>query len=45
MRFAPYFNYLNFIFFTKRIEMFVECIPDGCDNGYDNITAGCAIKS
>ena len=37
--------YLNFIFFTKRIEGFVECIPDYCGNGNDNITAGCAIKN
>lgn len=36
---------LNFIFLTKRIERFLECIPDDWGNGYDNVTVGCTIEN
>jgi protein gp37 len=36
---------LNFIFLTKRIERFMECIPDGWNDGYDNVTVGCTIEN
>ena len=36
---------LHFIFLTKRIERFMDCIPEDWDNGYDNITVGCTIEN
>ncbi|MGL4772191.1 MAG: DUF5131 family protein [Clostridium sp.] len=36
---------LNFIFLTKRIERFKECIPHDWGNGYDNVTVGCTIEN
>lgn len=34
---------LNFIFLTKRIERFMECIPGDWADGYDNVTIGCTV--
>jgi protein gp37 len=36
---------LNFLFLTKRIERFMQCIPDDWNSGYDNITVGCTIEN
>lgn len=36
---------LHFIFLTKRIERFMECIPDDWKDGYDNVTVGCTIEN
>lgn len=36
---------LNFLFLTKRIERFAQCIPDDWNEGYDNITVGCTIEN
>ncbi|EQB89096.1 protein gp37 [Clostridium punense] len=36
---------LNFIFLTKRIERFTQCIPSDWGNGYDNVTVGCTVEN
>ncbi|MDD3369166.1 MAG: DUF5131 family protein [Lachnospiraceae bacterium] len=36
---------LHFIFLTKRIERFAECIPEDWQDGYDNVTVGCTIEN
>lgn len=36
---------LNFIFLTKRIERFADCIPDDWGEGYGNVTVGCTVES
>jgi len=36
---------LNFIFLTKRIERFLQCIPNDWNNGYDNVTVGCTVEN
>lgn len=36
---------LHFIFLTKRIERFLECIPQDWGSGYDNVTVGCTIEN
>jgi len=36
---------LHFIFLTKRIERFMDCIPADWGNGYDNVTVGCTIEN
>ncbi|MGO5051026.1 DUF5131 family protein [Lachnospiraceae bacterium LCP25S3_G4] len=36
---------LHFIFLTKRMERFSECIPHDWGNGYDNVTVGCTIEN
>jgi len=36
---------LHFIFLTKRIERFTDCIPDDWGNGYDNVTVGCTVEN
>ena len=36
---------LNFIFLTKRIERFMQCIPKDWNNGYDNVTVGCTVEN
>lgn len=36
---------LHFIFLTKRIERFYECIPDDWAEGYSNVTIGCTIEN
>ena len=36
---------LNFIFLTKRIERFLQCIPNDWNYGYDNVTVGCTVES
>lgn len=36
---------LHFVFLTKRIERFADCIPNDWDEGYDNVTVGCTIEN
>ncbi len=36
---------LHFIFLTKRIERFIDCIPDDWGTGYENVTVGCTIEN
>lgn len=36
---------LHFIFLTKRIERFMDCIPDDWGKGYDNVTVGCTVEN
>lgn len=36
---------LHFIFLTKRIERFMECIPEDWKDGYDNVTVGCTVEN
>ena len=34
---------LDFLFLTKRIERFVDCVPDDWGDGYKNVTVGCTV--
>lgn len=36
---------LHFIFLTKRIERFMDCIPYDWGNGYTNVTVGVSIEN
>lgn len=36
---------LHFIFLTKRIERFAQCVPKDWGNGWDNVTVGCTIEN
>ncbi len=36
---------LHFLFLTKRIERFMDCIPPDWGHGYDNVTVGCTIEN
>lgn len=36
---------LHFIFLTKRIERFMDCIPNDWGEGYDNVTVSCTIEN
>lgn len=36
---------LNFLFLTKRIERFTECIPNDWNDGYDNVIVGCTVEN
>lgn len=36
---------LHFIFLSKRIDRFMDCIPDDWGNGYDNVTVGCTVEN
>ena len=36
---------LHFLFLTKRIERFIDCIPDDWGEGYDNVTVGCTVEN
>lgn len=38
-------NDLHFIFLTKRIERFINCIPDDWGEGYENVTVGCSVEN
>lgn len=35
----------NFLFLTKRIDWFLQIIPEDWKNGYDNIIIGCTIEN
>lgn len=36
---------LHFIFLTKRIERFMDCVPTDWNDGYDNVTVGCTVEN
>lgn len=36
---------LHFLFLTKRIERFMDCIPEDWGDGYDNVTVGCTVEN
>lgn len=36
---------VNFTIITKRIERFLECIPDDWEDGYDNVAIFCTIEN
>lgn len=36
---------LWFYFFTKRIDRFMECIPEDWGDGYDNVLVGCTVEN
>ena len=36
---------LHFLFLTKRIERFLDCIPHDWKDGYENVTVGCTIEN
>lgn len=36
---------LEFVFLTKRIERFMQCIPQDWGDGYDNVTVGCTVEN
>lgn len=35
----------TFLFLTKRIERFMECIPEDWNDGYDNVVVCCTIEN
>ena len=36
---------LHFLFLTKRIERFPDCIPPDWGEGYDNVIVGCTVEN
>lgn len=36
---------LQFLFLTKRINRFLQCIPSDWEDGYDNVTVGCTVEN
>lgn len=36
---------LNFLFLTKRIHRFMDCIPEDWGEGYGNVTVGCTVEN
>lgn len=34
-----------FYFFTKRIERFMDCVPEDWGDGYDNVLVGCTCEN
>lgn len=36
---------LNFLFLTKRIERFMDCVPEDWGDGYDNVAVGCTAEN
>ncbi len=36
---------LHFLFLTKRIERFMDCVPADWGDGYDNVTVGCTVEN
>ncbi|MDD3919693.1 MAG: DUF5131 family protein [Eubacteriales bacterium] len=36
---------LHFVFLTKRIERFADCMPADWGEGYDNVTVGCSVEN
>ena len=36
---------LWFYFFTKRIDRFMECVPEDWGEGYDNVLVGCTVEN
>ena len=36
---------LDFLFLTKRIDRFMQCVPDDWGDGYDNVIVGCTVEN
>lgn len=36
---------LHFLFLTKRIERFMDCIPTDWGDGYEQVTVGCTVEN
>lgn len=36
---------LWFYFFTKRIDRFMDCVPDDWGDGYENVLVGCTVEN
>lgn len=36
---------LHFVFLTKRIDRFAQCVPGDWHDGYENVTIGCTIEN
>ena len=36
---------LTFLFLTKRIDRFMDCIPDDWGDGYENVVVGCTVEN
>lgn len=36
---------LSFLFLTKRIERFMDCVPADWGEGYENVTVGCTVEN
>lgn len=36
---------LTFLFLTKRIERFLDCIPEDWGDGYDNVVVSCTVEN
>ncbi|MBR4766824.1 MAG: DUF5131 family protein [Clostridia bacterium] len=34
-----------FMFYTKRIDRFYQCVPDDWGEGYDNVIIGCTVEN
>ncbi|MBQ5670974.1 MAG: DUF5131 family protein [Oscillospiraceae bacterium] len=35
----------TFLFLTKRIERFMDCVPTDWGDGYDNVVVGCTVEN
>lgn len=35
----------TFLFLTKRIDRFMQCIPNDWNNGYENVVVGCTVEN
>ena len=35
----------TFLFLTKRIDRFMECIPEDWNDGYENVVVGCTVEN
>lgn len=36
---------ITFLFLTKRIDRFSQCIPDDWNDGYENVVIGCTVEN
>ena len=36
---------LHFLFLTKRIDRFMDCVPDDWNDGYENVSVGCTVEN
>lgn len=36
---------LHFMFLTKRIDRFMDCIPKDWNDGYEHVTVGCTVEN
>lgn len=36
---------LVFLFLTKRVDRFLDCIPPDWEDGYDNVIVGCTVEN